>query len=306
LGLATLGAFLASERVEQLQTAGVMAASLIVPVFNSEGSLHQLFKNIVDSMKSSSVNFEIVFVDDGSSDGSVRILRDLQEHSTSVVIVEHGVNRGQSKAMLTGILAARYEIVVTLDDDLLYRPEDIPRLLGPLINSSPLTLVMGIAASMKRPLWRALAGICCNVISNQFLSKPLPLRLTTFCAFHKNLCAHLDPAADRDVALITELVHAADSILTIPVRLSWSMQNGSRYTFVALVRLFISRTSCYRLSRVLLWLACSTFLMIVSAALSVMNGALAYSLFGLASLMLGLLAIKVQRSTRVPDFRRAS
>lgn len=281
-------------------------ASLIVPVFNSEGSLHQLFKNIVDFVKSSSVNFEIVFVDDRSSDGSVRVLRDLQEQSANVVIVEHGVNRGQSKATLTGILAARHEIVVTLDDDLLYRSQDIPRLLGPLINSSPLTLVMGVAASMKRPLWRALAGICCNVISNQFLSKPVPLRLTTFCAFHRKLCAHLDPGADRDIALFTELVQASDSLLTIPVRLNWSMQNGSRYTVATLVRLFMSRASCYRLSRVLLWLACSTLLMIASAALSVMRGALAYSPIGLASaiasLILGLLAIKVQRSTHIPRF----
>lgn len=301
---------MASGRLKRLEAAGVTEASLIVPVFNSEVSLHQVFKQIVDFVKSSPVNFEIVFVDDGSSDGSVGILRDLQEQSADVVIVEHAVNRGQSKATLTGVRAARHEIVVTLDDDLLYRPQDIPRLLGPLINSSHLTLVMGIAASMKRPLWRALAGICCNIISNQFLSKPLPLRLTTFCAFHRKLCANLDPDADRDIALITELVQASDSIVAIPVRLDWSTQNGSRYTFAALMRLFMSRTSCYRLSRVLLWLACSTFLMIASAALFVMRGALAYSLIGLTSaitsLILGLLAIKVQRSTHIPDSRRAN
>jgi hypothetical protein len=174
------------------------------------------------------------------------------------------------------------------------------------MNSGLSTLVMGVADSMKRPLWRSLAGIICNVISNQFLSKPLPLRLTTFCAFHRKLCAHLDPDANRDVALITELVQASDTTLTIPVRINSSMQTASRYTFFALVRLFISRASCYGLSRVLLWLACSSFVMITSAALLAVRGSLAYALISLASatasLMLGLLAIEVRRSAR-PGFQ---
>ena len=297
---------MAIEPVEQLWAAGVTEASLIVPVFNSEGSLHRFLKNIAEFAISSPVDVEIVFVDDGSSDGSVRVLRDRQERSANVTIVEQGVNRGQSKATLTGILAARNEIVILLDDDLLYRPQDIHHLIGCLMNSGPSTLVMGVADSMKRPLWRSLAGIICNVISNQFLKRPLPLRSTTFCAFHRKLCSHLDLDANRDVALITELVQASDSTLTIPVRVNSSMQKASRYTFMALVRLFISRASCYRLSRVLLWLACSSFVMIASAALLAVRGSLAYSFISLASaiasLLLGLLAIEVRRSTR-PRFQ---
>jgi hypothetical protein len=185
--------------------------------------------------------------------------------------------------------------------------QDIPILLKALAGAERFTLVMGIPPAIKRPLWRALAGTCGNFVSNLFLARPLPLRLTTFCAFHRQLCANLDPDADRDMALITELVQASHRVLTVPVQPGVPVRAASRYTLAALLRLFMSRSSSYSLSRVLLWLSCSVFLMAGSAALLLTSGAVAYLVTGLvftaASLMLGLLAIKLQRRSRT-DLKR--
>jgi glycosyltransferase involved in cell wall biosynthesis len=293
---------LTSERVERLAAADVTEVSLIIPVFNSEASLHRLFESIAGFRKSSHLKVEIVFVDDGSSDGSVGILRDLRKHTNNVVVIEHPLNLGQSKATLAGVLAARYDVVVTLDDDLQYGPQDIPRLLGPLRTAGPSTLVMGVADSIKRPLWRTLAGICCNVISNLFLSKPLPLRSSTFCAFHRKLAASIDAGPARDVAWVTELVQASDRTLTVSVQLNASMQRESRYTFAMLQRLFMSRSRCYKLRRVLLWLAVSLSTMAGSAVVLASRGGLGYAAICLASAiassLLAMLAISVQRHAR--------
>ena len=291
--------------VTQISEAGV---SLIVPVYNSEATLRPLFENIAEFVKSSNFRFEIVFVDDGSSDDSVSVLRDMRQRMTNIVIVESPSNRGQSKATLKGVFAARNDLVVTLDDDLMHPPKDIPRLLEHLMASGPSTLVMGIADSVKRPLWRAISGMSCNAISNLFLPKPLPLQMTTFCAFHRDLCAHLDPAPDRDVALITELVQAAHRTVTIPVHLNLSIRKGSRYGFATLFRLFVSRSRCYKLSRVLTGLACSMSLLIASAAFLFMRAGFPYGVltgfFSITSLLLTLLTIEVYRNTHASDPRR--
>lgn len=247
--------------------------SLIVPVFNSETSLRTLHQAIAESVTSPEFDFEIVYVDDASTDGSLAILRDIEKHAANVTVVEHPRNRGQSKAVLTGILTARSQILVTLDDDLQHRPRDISRLLTALEGTGPATLAMGVADALKRPLWRAWAGLGANAVSNLFLLKPLPLQLTTFCAFHRQLCADLDPGSDRDLPLMTALVQAADMTVTIPVHLDFSLRNRSRYSVVSLFRLFTSRSCYYRLPRVLAWFAGASLLMMANDGLLLTQGA---------------------------------
>jgi dolichol-phosphate mannosyltransferase/undecaprenyl-phosphate 4-deoxy-4-formamido-L-arabinose transferase len=231
-----------------------MQVSLIVPVFNAEATLRPLFERIAGVSLQSDLEFEIVFVDDASTDGSLAVLRGIKDGSANVVVIANPVSRGQAEATLTGIAAAGNELVVTLDDDLKHRPEDIPRLLALLDGAGPDSLVMGIFAGGHRALWRIMAGIGSNAISNLFLDKPLPLRMTTFCAFRKHLCSGFHRDRGQRLALITELVQAADRTLTVRL-LSGSGRMPSRYTFASLFRLFMSRSNSYRLTRVLLALA---------------------------------------------------
>jgi glycosyltransferase involved in cell wall biosynthesis len=288
------------------------SASLIVPVFNSQASLHRLYESIRTFAASSELDIEIVFVDDASTDDSLAVLRDIRDHASDIVVIDHARNRGQPTATLTGIFAARHEIVVTLDDDLQHDPADIPDLLAVLDAASPDTLVMGIADAGRRPRWRGWSGICANVISNLFLAKPLPLRLTTFCAFHRQICAHLDPDSNQERPLMTELVQAAGQTLTVPVRLHASIVQRSRYGVTALFRLFMSRTRCYSLSRVLFWLGCAVLLTIADIFLATrglhsnlaLNALLPFS--AMASVLLAVLTIRVQRQARALDFKRAN
>jgi polyisoprenyl-phosphate glycosyltransferase len=283
--------------------------SLIVPVYNSEASLRALHQAIAASQES---DFEIVYVDDASTDGSLAVLRDIRKAAANVVVIEQPRNRGQAKAVLTGVFAACSEIVVTLDDDLQHHPSDIPRLLARLESAGPATLVMGISDARRRPRWRAWSGICANAISNLFLAKPLPLRLTTFCAFRRPLCAHLDPGSDQDLPLVTALVQAAAQTLTVPVQFHASVAKGSRYGLTTLFRLFMSRTSCYSLSRVLFWFACASLLMISGDALLLAKDTAiplllaSWPVSATAAVALALLAIRVQRQARAPDLRQAS
>ena len=104
--------------------------SLVVPVFNEEDNLPILFNEISTAMADSGAPWEVVFVDDGSTDGSLAALRRLAEDSPRVKYLSLAANRGQSAAFKAGFDAASGEVIVTLDADLQNDPADIPRLLA--------------------------------------------------------------------------------------------------------------------------------------------------------------------------------
>ena len=103
--------------------------SVVVPVYNEEGNLPVLIPKLVDVLKGFGRSYEMIFVDDGSSDESRRILKEMASEHASLRILRFKENRGLSTALVAGMREARGEIIVTLDSDLQNDPADIPRLL---------------------------------------------------------------------------------------------------------------------------------------------------------------------------------
>ncbi|HEY2736810.1 MAG TPA: glycosyltransferase family 2 protein, partial [Thermoanaerobaculia bacterium] len=106
--------------------------SLVVPLFNEAESLSILAAEIRTAMESTGKDYEILFVDDGSTDGSAEVLRALAAEDRRVRVIRLRRNCGQSAALATGFRHARGSVVVTLDADLQNDPADIPRLLAGL------------------------------------------------------------------------------------------------------------------------------------------------------------------------------
>jgi len=106
-----------------------LGISIIIPVYNEVDNVAALYEEIVRVMSPSAYTFEVIFVDDGSKDGTVAKLRTLEPTSGSLRIVCHVNNCGQSAAILTGGRAAHYPVLVTLDGDGQNDPADILRLL---------------------------------------------------------------------------------------------------------------------------------------------------------------------------------
>lgn len=103
--------------------------SLVIPVYNEEENVALLYEGIVATMDATDFSWELIFVDDGSRDGSVAQMRELVRRDPRVLVLELRRNFGQTAAMAAGFDEARGEYVVTLDADLQNDPADIPRLL---------------------------------------------------------------------------------------------------------------------------------------------------------------------------------
>ena len=102
--------------------------SIVVPIHNEENNIAKLFEEIVTAIKTD-YSFEVLFVDDGSNDSSLKILKDLNSQYNNLRIVRHKIKSGQSAALLSGVKFSYGEWIVTLDGDGQNDPKDIITLL---------------------------------------------------------------------------------------------------------------------------------------------------------------------------------
>jgi len=103
--------------------------SIIVPVYNERENLVLLDQEITKSIKPLNKNYEVILVDDGSTDGSSELIRVLQEKNSTIRLIRFGHNHGQTAAFAAGFDKARGDIIITMDSDLQNSPSDIPLLL---------------------------------------------------------------------------------------------------------------------------------------------------------------------------------
>lgn len=118
--------------IQVLAAASRPTISVVVPVYRSEGTLRELYGRLVDVLEPRCAAFEIILVEDCGGDNSWQVIEDLARADPRIRAIGLSRNYGQHNALLCGIRAARYEILVTLDDDLQNPPEEIPKLLAKL------------------------------------------------------------------------------------------------------------------------------------------------------------------------------
>jgi dolichol-phosphate mannosyltransferase len=128
--------------------------SVVVPLLNEERSLETLYHEISDALDPLGHEYEVVFVDDGSSDSSLSVLSRLHDETTNIVVIHLRRNFGKAAALQAGFLEARGDLVVTIDADLQDDPAEMPKLLAKL--DEGFDLVSGWKTRRNDPLPRRL------------------------------------------------------------------------------------------------------------------------------------------------------
>lgn len=146
--------------------------SVIIPVKDEVENVVPLAREI-DTALADEPNAEIIFVDDGSSDGTGDALKALKHNLPRLRVIQHTRNLGQSRSIRTGVLKARSDVIVTLDGDGQNDPADIAKLLAILRNATDddnIGLVSGIRSKRKDSLSRRLASRIGNGIRSRLLN----------------------------------------------------------------------------------------------------------------------------------------
>ncbi len=120
----------------------IMDITIIVPLYNEEESLNELYKWIERVMHENGFSYQVMFVDDGSTDGSWKVIEKLQQEHPQVRGIKFRRNYGKSPALFCGFSRAEGDIVVTMDADLQDSPEEIPEMVR-MIREDGYDLVSG-------------------------------------------------------------------------------------------------------------------------------------------------------------------
>jgi len=184
---------------EQL-TPGI---SVVVPVYNSQDTLRDLVARLEPVLQAAAPLFELIFVNDCSRDGSWDVIQELAAHCPWVRGFNMLRNFGQHSALLCGIRAARYDTLITMDDDLQNPPEEIPKLLAKLAEG--FDMVYGTPEHQQHGLLRDLASQVTKLALQSAMGAKTARFVSAFRAFRTKLRAafadYRSPFVSIDVLL---------------------------------------------------------------------------------------------------------
>jgi glycosyltransferase involved in cell wall biosynthesis len=219
--------------------AQAVALSIVVPVFDEEKNLEPLQAEIARACASLGRTAEIIYVDDGSRDGSPALLRRLQKEDPRVRVIRLRKNFGQTAALSAGFDRARGEVIITLDADLQNDPADFAALLAKI--DEGFDIVSGWRKSRwKKRFWtRRLPSL----LANRLISRITRVRLhdygCTLKAFRREVVQNIKLYGEmhRFIPAIASQIGVA--IAEIPVNFRPRVHGKSKYGFSRSVRVFL-------------------------------------------------------------------
>ena len=160
-----------------------LGVSVVIPVYNEEGNIDRLYQELTAVLEDIGRDFEVVAINDGSSDRTYDMLNDVQAKDARWHIIHFRRNFGQTAAMAAGFDAARGEVVITIDADLQNDPRDIQRILDKFAEGYD--IVSGWRQDRKEPLFLRRVP---SMIANRLISRATGIRLhdygCTLKAYH--------------------------------------------------------------------------------------------------------------------------
>ena len=173
--------------------------SVVVPVYNSRTTLEELFRRLTTALYGIGKDYEILFVNDASTDDSRRVLEGFlgdrgpfadDRPRGTIRVIDLAENVGQQNATLCGIRFARGNCVLTIDDDLTYPPEALPGLLT-LLGEGKYDIVYGVCPRHTGTPVRRIGSFFRDLVFEKLLNKPKDVRVTSCKAFTRNIADHL-------------------------------------------------------------------------------------------------------------------
>ncbi len=211
------------------------AVSVVVPLFNEERTIAELVERIARTLAAGGESFEILLVDDGSSDGSRATLAAVAARHPAVRVFTLTRNFGQAAALCCGIFESRGRVVVTMDGDLQNPPEEIPRLLAAL--APGVDVVTARRAVRHEKTWRWLGSRFVHWLARALVRTDIEDFGGQFKAYRRAVVDATRTAWAPGKPFFALAAWLGFRVVEIPVRHDPRRVGGSRYDFASLVRL---------------------------------------------------------------------
>jgi undecaprenyl-phosphate 4-deoxy-4-formamido-L-arabinose transferase len=208
--------------------------SVVTPVYNGEASVSELCRRLTELLPRVSAQHEVILVNDGSRDRSWEVISELSSRSPTLRGLNLMRNYGQHNALLCGIRAAKYELVVTMDDDLQHPPEEIPRLLARL--EEGFDVIYGAPKAEQNGLMRALASSITRLALRTAIGSDVAKNVSAFRVFRTQLREAFDDYHSPFVSIDVLLTWATTRFASTKVAFQPRHSGSSNYTFARLVR----------------------------------------------------------------------
>ena len=174
--------------------------SIIIPCFNEENTLRTCVEKVLN-ISDGTLELEIIIVNDCSKDKSLEIARELEKNHKEIKVISHEINRGKGAALRTGFREASGDFITVQDADLEYDPQDLKRLLVPLMQDQA-DVVLGsrfLSAGAHRVLyfWHYLGNRFLTLLSNMLTDLNLTDMETCYKIFRKDVIKNINIQEDR-------------------------------------------------------------------------------------------------------------
>ncbi len=208
--------------------------SVVIPVYNSEASLNLLIERLHPALCALTESYEIIFVNDASKDSSWSVIADICKNHDCVRGIDFMRNYGQHNALLCGIRAAKYDICVTMDDDLQNPPEEIAKLINKL--DEGYDVVYGPPERESHGIFRDLASQVTKIALQSAMGATTARYVSAFRVFRTQLRDAFVDYRSPNVCIDVLLTWASAKFGHQHVRQDTRKFGASNYTFRKLVR----------------------------------------------------------------------
>lgn len=210
-----------------------MRVSIVIPVFNAEENLPELYRQLMPTMETLVERFEVIMVEDSSADRSWDAVRRLAVQDERILGIRLSRNYGQHNALLCGIRVAQYEVVVTMDDDLQHPVSEIALLLEAVAQGHD--VVYGTSDDNKHDLWRNLASRMTKLALQGAMGARSAAQVSAFRAFPTRLRTAFENYRSPSVSIDVLLTWATTRFTAVKVKHAPRLVGKSNYTVRKLI-----------------------------------------------------------------------